>query len=163
VLEPSIENFIVQEEAAREVAVAGRKPADPVPHDQKESSPEENGSSLEDSAYTVQLASFRNRDNAIDEVRKLKKRGVKADYTYKGGWFQVFAYGYATKQEALKAKEEGKEKVILFNWSGHGLVDMAAYEAYLHGKLADHELEEEAIQKALDEIAPLPKPRQYTG
>jgi len=68
-----------------------------------------------------------------------------------------------TIREALKAKEEGKEKVILMNWSGHGLVDMAAYEAYLHGKLADHELEEEAIQKALDEIAPLPKPRQYTG
>ncbi len=40
-----------------------------------------------------------------------------------------------TIREALKAKEEGKEKVILFNWSGHGLVDMAAYEAYLHGRL----------------------------
>ncbi|MFP4086745.1 MAG: TrpB-like pyridoxal phosphate-dependent enzyme [Desulfobacteraceae bacterium] len=68
-----------------------------------------------------------------------------------------------TIREALKAKEEGKEKVILMNWSGHGLVDMAAYEAFLHGKLADHELEEEAIQQALEEIAPLPKPRQYTG
>ena len=68
-----------------------------------------------------------------------------------------------TIREALKAKEEGKEKVILMNWSGHGLVDMAAYEAFLHGKLADHELEEGAIQQALEEIAPLPKPRQYTG
>ena len=66
-------------------------------------------------------------------------------------------------REALKAKEEGKEKVILFNWSGHGLVDMAAYEAYLSGKLADHALAEEEIQRALSEIAPLPKPRQYTG
>ena len=34
-----------------------------------------------------------------------------------------------TIRQALQAKEEGKEKVILFNWSGHGLVDMAAYEA----------------------------------
>ncbi|MCJ7685776.1 MAG: TrpB-like pyridoxal phosphate-dependent enzyme, partial [Desulfobacteraceae bacterium] len=66
-------------------------------------------------------------------------------------------------QEALKAKEEGKEKVILFNWSGHGLVDMAAYDAYLSGQLADHALAEEEIQRALKEIEPLPKPRQFTG
>ncbi|RLC27956.1 MAG: TrpB-like pyridoxal phosphate-dependent enzyme [Deltaproteobacteria bacterium] len=66
-------------------------------------------------------------------------------------------------REALKAKEEGKEKVILFNWSGHGLVDMAAYEAYLSGKLEDHALAEEQIKRALKEIEPLPKPRQFTG
>jgi tryptophan synthase beta chain len=64
-------------------------------------------------------------------------------------------------REALKAKEEGKEKVILFNWSGHGLVDMAAYEAYLGGKLFDYELPEEEIHRALGDIGPLPKPRQY--
>jgi tryptophan synthase beta chain len=65
-------------------------------------------------------------------------------------------------REALKAKEEGKEKVILFNWSGHGLVDMAAYEAYLRGKLSDHALPKEEIERALSDIGPLPKPRQYT-
>ncbi len=69
----------------------------------------------------------------------------------------------ATIREALKAKEEGKEKTILFNWSGHGLVDMAAYEAYLSGKLADHELAEDEIERALADIAPLPKPQQYKG
>ena len=37
--------------------------------------------------------------------------------------------------EALKAKEEGKEKVILFNLSGHGLLDLSAYEAFFNGKL----------------------------
>ncbi len=63
-------------------------------------------------------------------------------------------------REALKAKEEGKEKVILFNWSGHGLVDMAAYEAYLSGKLSDHELPEEEIKRALEDISALPKPKQ---
>jgi len=68
-----------------------------------------------------------------------------------------------TIREALKAKEEGKEKVILFNWSGHGLVDMAAYEAYFRGKLQDHPLPEEDIVRALEDIASLPKPRQYTG
>jgi tryptophan synthase beta chain len=65
-------------------------------------------------------------------------------------------------REAVKAREEGKEKVILFNWSGHGLVDMAAYEAYLTGKLSDQPLPEEEIERALAAIASLPKPRQYT-
>ena len=39
--------------------------------------------------------------------------------------------------EALQAKEEGKEKVILFNLSGHGLLDLGAYEQYLEGKLEE--------------------------
>ena len=30
--------------------------------------------------------------------------------------------------EARRAKEEGREKVILFNWSGHGLIDLGSYE-----------------------------------
>lgn len=66
-------------------------------------------------------------------------------------------------REALKAKEEGQEKVILFNWSGHGLVDMAAYEAYLTGKLANHALPEEDISRALRDIEDLPKPKQFTS
>jgi tryptophan synthase beta chain len=66
-----------------------------------------------------------------------------------------------TIREAIRAKEEGKEKVILFNWSGHGLVDMAAYEDYLTGKLSDHALPEEEIHRALGDIDPLPKPKQY--
>ncbi|MFH1241474.1 MAG: TrpB-like pyridoxal phosphate-dependent enzyme [Pseudomonadota bacterium] len=66
-------------------------------------------------------------------------------------------------REAIKAKEEAKEKVILFNWSGHGLVDMAAYEAYLNGKLVDHALPEDEIERALKDISPFPKPRQYKG
>jgi tryptophan synthase beta chain len=67
-----------------------------------------------------------------------------------------------TIREALKAKEEGKEKTILFNWSGHGLVDMAAYESFFRGKLADHELPQEQIDAALKDLEPLPKPRQAT-
>jgi len=62
-------------------------------------------------------------------------------------------------QEALKAKEEGKEKVILFNWSGHGLVDMSAYDAYLRGELRDYSLPDEEIKEALKEIEALPKPK----
>lgn len=63
-------------------------------------------------------------------------------------------------REALKAKEEGKEKVILFNWSGHGLVDMASYESYFRGNLADHDLPQAQIDLALKDLENLPKPRQ---
>jgi tryptophan synthase beta chain len=43
----------------------------------------------------------------------------------------------AVMDEALKAKEEGKERVILFNHSGHGLLDLGAYDAYFAGKLVN--------------------------
>ena len=48
--------------------------------------------------------------------------------------------GHAIKaviDEALAAKEEGKEKVILFNYSGHGLLDLSAYDDFLHDRLTD--------------------------
>jgi tryptophan synthase beta chain len=56
--------------------------------------------------------------------------------------------------EALRAKEEGKEKVILFNLSGHGHVDMQAYDDYFGGKLEDYAYPAELVQEAL---ARLPK------
>jgi len=56
--------------------------------------------------------------------------------------------------EALRAKEEGKERTILFGLSGHGHVDMAAYDAYFGGSLEDYEYPEEAIKESL---AHLPK------
>ena len=40
-------------------------------------------------------------------------------------------------EEAIKAREEGKKRVILFNLSGHGLLDLSAYESYLIGKMQD--------------------------
>jgi tryptophan synthase beta chain len=56
--------------------------------------------------------------------------------------------------EALRAKEEGKERVILFNLSGHGHVDMAAYDAYFAGQLDDFEYPAEKVKESL---AHLPK------
>jgi tryptophan synthase beta chain len=41
----------------------------------------------------------------------------------------------AVIDEALRAKEEGVERVILFNYSGHGLLDLSAYDDYVHGRL----------------------------
>ena len=60
--------------------------------------------------------------------------------------------------EANKAKEEGKEKVILFNWSGHGLIDLTAYDNYLAGNIKDIELSDEEIANAEKIFADYPKP-----
>ena len=43
----------------------------------------------------------------------------------------------AVVSEAIRCREEGKSEVLLFNLSGHGLLDLSAYESYLHGKLQD--------------------------
>ncbi|HET8542362.1 MAG TPA: TrpB-like pyridoxal phosphate-dependent enzyme [Anaeromyxobacter sp.] len=51
--------------------------------------------------------------------------------------------------EALQAKQEGKERTILFNLSGHGHVDMAAYDAYFAGKLEDFEYPAEKVKESL--------------
>lgn len=52
-------------------------------------------------------------------------------------------------EEALRCKREGKSEVILFNLSGHGHFDMAAYTAYFEGQLADHEYDDEELAMAL--------------
>ena len=64
----------------------------------------------------------------------------------------------ATIREAKKAKEEGKEKVILFNFSGHGLMDLSGYDKFLTGKLTDYELPQEEIDKNLELIKNYPRP-----
>lgn len=51
--------------------------------------------------------------------------------------------------EALKCKESGEKKTILLAHSGHGHVDMAAYDAYLSGKLTDYAYPEQGIKEAL--------------
>jgi tryptophan synthase beta chain len=55
----------------------------------------------------------------------------------------------AAIDEALEAKKEGKPRTILFNLSGHGHVDMAAYEAYFAGKLVDYEYPAEKVKESL--------------
>ncbi len=58
----------------------------------------------------------------------------------------------AAINEALVCKEEGTQKTILFNLSGHGLIDMAAYDQYLSGDLSNHELSDDEIGKNLNEL-----------
>ena len=58
----------------------------------------------------------------------------------------------ATIREALKCKETGEEKVILFNLSGHGLIDMTAYEQYLNGDLMNYKITDDDIKKNLETV-----------
>jgi tryptophan synthase beta chain len=60
----------------------------------------------------------------------------------------------AVIDEAIAAREAGERRVILINFSGHGHFDLAAYEAYLGGRLMDYEYPAEEVQRAL---AQLPK------
>ncbi len=58
----------------------------------------------------------------------------------------------AVVDEALRCKQTGEEKVILFNNSGHGLLDLAAWDAFLRKKLIDYELPEKMIEEALKRL-----------
>jgi tryptophan synthase beta chain len=60
--------------------------------------------------------------------------------------------------EAKKAKEEGKEKVILFNWSGHGLLDLMAYDKYFSDDLINYELSDEDLRESEKIFQDFPKP-----
>ncbi len=60
----------------------------------------------------------------------------------------------AAIDEALKAKEEGVSRNILFNLTGHGLLDLGSYDRYLSGELEDYDHPEEAIAAS---IAKLPQ------
>ena len=66
----------------------------------------------------------------------------------------------AAIQEAKKAKEEGKEKVIVFNLSGHGLMDLVGYQKFFAGELSDYALPDEELKKSLASLEGLPKPAQ---
>ena len=58
----------------------------------------------------------------------------------------------ATIREALKAKEEGVSKTILFNLSGNGVIDLYAYEQYLAGALKDFSPSDEEIRKTINQL-----------
>jgi tryptophan synthase beta chain len=57
--------------------------------------------------------------------------------------------------EALRCKETGEEKTILFMLCGHGHFDMQAFDDYLQGKLLPYEYPEEEVQKAMKRLREL--------
>ncbi len=82
-------------------------------------------------------------------------------FAYTEGFIPAPETSHAIAQvirEANRAKEEGKERVILMNWSGHGLMDLTGYQAYFDGKLTDHSLPAEHMERFLACLEGLPKP-----
>ena len=63
-------------------------------------------------------------------------------------------------REAKRAKEEGKEKVIIFTFSGHGLLDLTGYEKFLSGQLTNYALSDEEMAKSMTVFKDFPKPQQ---
>ena len=55
----------------------------------------------------------------------------------------------AAIREAERCKQTGEEKVILFNLSGHGLIDMSAYDQYLNGDLMNYKISDADIERNL--------------
>ena len=55
-------------------------------------------------------------------------------------------------REALKCREAGEQKIILFNLSGHGLIDMPSYDSYLNGDLMNYSLSDEELQRYLAQV-----------
>jgi tryptophan synthase beta chain len=54
--------------------------------------------------------------------------------------------------QALDAKARGEKRIILFNLSGHGNLDLSAYEQYLGGKLQDYEYPAEQVAEAMEHL-----------
>jgi tryptophan synthase beta chain len=64
----------------------------------------------------------------------------------------------ATACRQLDTFAAGIEKVILMNWSGHGIIDLAAYDAYLAGKLDNYVLPDDEIKTLVKDLEKFPKP-----
>ncbi len=62
----------------------------------------------------------------------------------------------AAIDEALRCKQTGQSKCIVFNLSGHGYFDLASYDKYLSGELDDYELPQSEIDEALRQLPPVP-------
>ena len=63
----------------------------------------------------------------------------------------------ATIKEALKCKETGEKKTILFNLSGHGFVDMGAYDSYFSGEMQNYHVSDEELAKFMESADALNK------
>ncbi len=72
-----------------------------------------------------------------------------------GQWGSALA---CVMEEAIKAREEGKEKTIVVTFSGHGLLDLGAYDRYLSGELTDVGMSETQLAEALGAVKGYPRP-----
>ena len=64
----------------------------------------------------------------------------------------------AAIDEAIRARKENRKEVILFNLSGHGFLDLSAYQGYLSGELEDVSVTDDEIKNWTSELETYPKP-----
>ena len=62
-------------------------------------------------------------------------------------------------KEARQAKEEGRTKTIVMTWSGHGLLDLGAYDRYFAGELNDIAMSDDDLRQSQAVFAGYPKPQ----
>jgi tryptophan synthase beta chain len=103
------------------------------------------------------LISILHREGIVEAVSYTQNPVFEAAVTFAQveGWIPAPETAHAVKavfDEALRCKEEGKEEVIVFNFSGHGHFDMAAYDSYLEGDLEDYSYPEEKITESLKNL-----------
>ena len=104
-------------------------------------------------SMVVQLSS----DGLLDVRSVLRVEAFVAGVRFTQAWCDICDAGStysfaATIREALKAKEEGVSKTILFNLSGNGVIDLYAYEQYLAGALKDFSPSDEEIRKTINQL-----------
>lgn len=97
------------------------------------------------------------RDEIVEAVAYHQNPVFEAALTFarSEGYIPAPETAHAVKaaiDEAVKCKESGEKKVIIFNLSGHGHFDLSAYDAYLGGELVDYEYPEEKIKEALSHL-----------
>ncbi len=105
-----------------------------------------------------QIVSQLRRDNLIEatDINQLEAFEAAVKFARAEGIIPAPESSHAIAaaiREALQAKEEGKEKVILFNLSGHGLIDMASYDRYFAGDLFDYSVSEEDIARSTENLS----------
>lgn len=97
----------------------------------------------------IEAAAYKQKECFTEAVRFARAEGVipapEATHAIKG-----------VVDEVARAKEEGKKRTILFNLCGHGNFDMAAYDAFLSGKLVDHELPQSDLDAAARDLEGMP-------
>jgi tryptophan synthase beta chain len=97
------------------------------------------------------------KDGLIEakSVGQLETFRAAVDFARAEGYIPAPETAHAIAQvvrEAKIAREEGRQKVILFNFSGHGMFDLAAYDQFLGGHLEDYAISDEEIQRNIAAI-----------
>ena len=89
-------------------------------------------------------------------IAACERAGVKLGVFYQDRFAPAFVRLKGAIDEALRCREEGVSKAILFNLCGHGHFDMQAYQDYFAGKLVDQDYDENELAMALAGLPSVP-------